>query len=221
MNKQVQQLALFLKKNRTIIYIILGTALLMQLLSSNLFETQSPAPEQISQIESVTSRSNDLQSQEQSPSTNKPGMRQFLWMVILVLLFFVAKRRGWLEKLFPRIVLVRLSLAKQKSTGHLVAKVLLINHKKEAISFESPTVNFHKGKDTRSFVIKNIGGVNYFPIALASGTGHKFNIDLDKFYNNVEGLKEYKRISVHFGTTSGKEYRTGKKFVWMVFKHIK
>lgn len=218
MNKQLQQLASFLKKNRTFIYIILGVALLMQLLSGNVFN--SPSSESVTQIESVISNAEDVQTNHPAPTDNQ-GMNHFLWMIILVLLFFVAKRRGWLDKLFPSLVLVRLSLAKQKSTGHLVAKVVLINHKKEAISFDNPTVNFHHGKELRTFVIKNIGGVNYFPITLAPRTGHNFNIDVDKFYNNVEGLKKFKKVSVHFATPSGKVYKSTKTPVWLVFKHIK
>jgi len=215
---QLKQIGEFLKKNRTVIYVILGLALMLQICSRG---ASTPGTTTTTQgVEEVITDS--IQGME--APTNEPShsndINSLMIMIGLVLAFFVAKRYGYLEKLFPKVVIVKLSFAKQRSTGKLIAQVVLINHKKEAINFENPVLIFHKGSKKREFVIKNMGGVNYFPLTLVSGVGHKFNVDIQKFYDNVEGLSQFKNISVSFKTTVGKTHTSMKWPTWMVTKKI-
>ncbi|GAF05374.1 hypothetical protein [Saccharicrinis fermentans] len=138
----------------------------------------------------------------------------------MILGFFVAQRYGWLEKLFPKVVIFKVDYAKQKATGHLVLKVLLINRTRESISFNNPTLAFFNGNQKREFIIKNIGGQNYFPITLTPGTGHKFNIDAQKFYSSIADLEKYKTIQMIITSTTGRSYKSIKWPVWLTFRRI-
>ena len=49
---------------------------------------------------------------------------------------------------------------------------------------------------------------NHFPLTLMPNTGQKFTIDAQKFYDKVEGLKDYKTLQVKICSTSGKCYKS-------------
>lgn len=217
--KQLNQIGDFLKKNRTIIYVILGLSILLQICSKG-----STKPESTINTKGIENVVNDTIDSIKLPENAPEQSNDFnttLLMIGLVLAFFVAKRFGYLEKLFPKMVIVKLNFAKQKASPNLIAQVFLINHKKEAISFNNPVLVFHKGRKKREFIIKNLGGVNYFPLTLTPSMGHKFNVDVQKFYDNVEGLSSYKNISVSFTTSTGKAYTSMRWPTWMVTKTIK
>ncbi len=221
MNKQIKDFWGFVKKNRVIIYTLLGVALLMQICSRGaLPPVRSSEP----QVKEITPEVNDNSVPEtNNKNTDKSKRNDFthiLLMVGLILAFFVAKRYGWLDKLFPKIVIFKVEYYKQKSTGNLLLKVFLINKTKTSISFNNPMLIFYNGSKKREFVIKNIGGQSYFPITLTPNTGNRFTIDAQKFYNNVQGLDDYKTIRMVITDNIGKSYKSIKWPTWLTFRKI-
>jgi hypothetical protein len=220
--RQISDFIAFIKKNKTIIYVLLGTAILLQICSKG---SQTVVDQPLQEIESVIPLENTTpispipQEQLQQPKTQN-DFSTLLFMVIMVLLFFVAKRFGWLQKLFPKIVILRSVFYKRRSSGDLALKLYIINHTKRDITFDAPSLQFFKGNKKREFAIKNIGGKNYFPLTLFPGTGHKLTIDAQKFYNQVDGLKQFKTIRVIVRSSAGKNYSTAKWPVWLTFRKM-
>ncbi len=209
----------FLKKNRIIIYVMLGIALSMQVCSIANQDTNQEVAESSSNSEIQYSE----QALQQPVDGEKPQSFNFntLWVMLFVTLaFYVAKRKGWLQKIMPQMVLFRVGHYKMKSNGNLALRVFIINQTQRDITFNAPSIQFYKGKSKREFAIKNIGGHNYFPLTLMPGTGHKFTIDAQKFYNNVEGLNEYKTISMQICSNTGKCYRSIKWPASLAFRKI-
>ena len=221
MNKQIKDFWGFVKKNRVIIYTLLGVALLMQICSKGaLPPVRSSEP----QVKEITPDVNDNSiPKPDNQNTNRQDRNDFthiLLMVGLILAFFVAKRYGWLDKLFPKIVIFKVEYYRQKSTGNLLLKVFLINKTKTSISFNNPMLIFYNGSKKREFVIKNIGGQSYFPITLTPNTGNRFTIDAQKFYNNVQGLDDYKTIRMVITDNVGKSYKSIKWPTLLTFRKI-
>lgn len=219
--KQISNFLAFVKKNRVIIYSMLACMLVLQICS----EGSKPPVNQVEEVQEVISLNEGGESVEQGERVEQPPSRSqdytnILLMTILVLSFFVAKRYGWLEKIFPSIVVFQVNHFKQKSTGNHVLKIAVINKTSKDVSLMQPTIVFYKGNKSREFAIKNIGGLNYFPLTLLPNTGQKFTIDAEKFYNNVEGLKEFKTIQVKMCSTGGKCYKSMKWPKGLTFRKL-
>ncbi len=224
--KQIQDFLAFVKKNKYFLFIILGIIILLQVLSlgSRPSVTQNTDPRTEKQMNQTEWSFEQPENRDVTPpvqNTNKNDFTSIIILAILVLVFVLAKKYGYLEKLFPSIFIFRTTYFKQKSTGNLVVKVWLINKTKSDISLNNPTVSFFKGSKKREFTIKNIGGQNYFPLTLMPNTGHKFVIDIQKFYNNIDDLKEYKNIQMKICATSGKCYKSTKWPASLTFRTIK
>ncbi len=208
----------FVKKNRMIIYAILGVTLLLQVCSRNMLPTDKSTVPQPSEI--TTQEPGIIENFQEPEPQPANDYSTIMLMVGAVLLFFVAKKYGWIDKLFPKVVIFKVDYFKQKQNNNLVLRAFIINKTALSISFNNPTLTFYNGNQKRSFVIKNIGGQNYFPITLTPGTGHKFTIDAQKFYDNVEGLNSYKTLRMEVASTSGKTYKSMKWPVWLTFRKL-
>lgn len=219
--KQLNDFIFFLKKNRIIIYTILAMAILLQVCS---YGAKPPAHTGDLNIENTVPLSENTlippDVNSNTPNHSDNNFRTLMLMALLVLGFFVVKRFGWLEKLFPKIVVFRVVHLKNKSNGNLALKIFLLNKTNNSISFNNPSIEFFKGSKKREFVIKNIGGLNYFPLTLTPGTGQRFTIDAQKFYANAKELDEYKLIRMAITTTSGKTYKSIKWPSWLNFRKI-
>lgn len=217
--QQLQGFLDFLKKNRIIIYVMLGLAFTMQVCS-----IANPGPEQGDAVYSDNSVSQYSEQSIQQPETgDKPQTFNYnsMWVMLFVtLIFYVAKRKGWLQKIMPQVVIFRVGHYKVKSNGNLALRVFIINQTKRDITFNAPSIQFYKGSSKREFAIKNIGGHNYFPLTLMPGTGHKFTIDAQKFYNNVDGLNDYKTIAMQICTNTGKCYKSIKWPASLAFRKL-
>lgn len=198
---------------------MLGIALSMQVCSiSN--KSESPEPNAISE-NTVSEYSEELMQQPADGEQPQSFNINSLWVILfLTLLFYVAKRKGWLQKIMPQVVIFRVGHYKVKSNGNLALRVFVINQTQRDITFNAPSIQFYNGNAKREFAIKNIGGQNYFPLTLMPGTGHKFTIDAQKFYNNVEGLNDYKTISMQICSNTGKCYRSMKWPASLTFRKI-
>ncbi len=216
--KQLNEFLAFLKKNRVILYVILGLALTMQICS------RGALPPETKDTRTIENNTPDITQTplSQTPAntehpTPKKNYNSLLIMAIIVLTFVLAKRYGYLKKIIPQVVVFRVKHYKQKSNGRLAIKILLINHTRKDISFMPPSILFFKGKEKREFTIKNIGGYNYFPLTLMPGTGQKLTIDVQKFYDQVDGLEQYRTICMKICSTSGKTYQSIKWPVYLTF----
>lgn len=219
--KQLNEFIAFVKKNRVIIYTLIGVALLLQICSTG---TNSPVLRDKDTVENNISilKENSISEKPTIPIPEQPknDFNTLLIMAFLVLAFFVAKRFGLLEKAFPKMVVFRVVHLKNKTNGNLVLKVFLLNKTNKSISFNHPTIEFFKGSKKREFVIKNIGGLNYFPLTLTPGTGHRFTIDTQKFYSTVDNMHNYKLVRMSIPTISGKKYTSIKWPSWLIFRKI-
>ncbi len=224
--KQVQDFLTLVKKNKYFLFIILGLIILLQILSLGARPTVSDRTDlQTEETARQTEWSFEQQQNNETPTqrqdNHKNNFNSIIILAVVALAFVLAKKYGYIDKLFPSIFILRTSFYKQKSTGHLVIKVLLINKTKSDVSLNNPTICFSKGSKVREFAIKNIGGQNYFPLTLMPNTGHKFVIDAQKFYNNIEDLKKYKTIQMKICSSSGKCYKSSKWPASLTFRTIK
>ncbi len=217
--KQLKGFLDILKKNRIIIYTLLGVALTMQICSRG---AQTAVQEPVSIEDRVSQIDTDTPVQQPSDVLEAPktDYTSLFIMLFFVLFFFVAKKYGWLQKFMPQLVLFRVGHYKLKSNGNIVLRVFIINQTKRDITFNAPTIQFFNGNSKREFAIKNIGGQNYFPLTLMPGTGHKFTIDAQKFYTKVDGLNDFKTISMQIETSTGKIYKSIKWPVSLTFRRF-
>ncbi len=217
--QQLKSFLEFLKKNRIIIYVMLGIALTMQICST---ANQNTNPDTNSLSENSVSQYSEqpIQQPEDGQKPQSFNLNSLWVMIFVTLLFYVAKRKGWLQKFMPQIVIFRVGHYKVKSNGNLALRVFIINQTKRDITFNAPTIQFFKDNTKREFAIKNIGGQNYFPLTLMPGTGHKFTIDAQKFYNNVDGLTDYKTVSMQICSSTGKCYKSIKWPVSLTLRRL-
>jgi len=127
---------------------------------------------------------------------NWSGWMPFILISALAIVFFLAHRRGWVEKLIPGMVLVRMRILRQKQTGKRVLQLFIMNTKRESQTFDSPVIHFFKPGKKKSYRIKVNHNDLAFPLTLTSHTSHKLNIDLDQFYNKDPELKKYWFVQV-------------------------
>ncbi|MDB4334746.1 hypothetical protein OAA06_00145 [bacterium] len=221
--KNINDLLEFLKKNRLIIYIILGLILILQICSKGsqpIINTETitdiPAIEQPSLPNELSIPPQD----ESQPENEKPEIPNLWILLIVVLSLFVARRKGWLDKIYPQIFILRVVYYKRKTNGELVLKVFILNRTRKSVTIEAPSLAFFKGKEKRQFVIKNLGGQQLFPLILLPGTGHKFVISAQKFYDNVDGLSQFKTIRMLLPTQNGKTYKSTKWPVVLTWRRM-
>lgn len=139
----------------------------------------------------------------------------YLLMVGLVLLVFVAQRRGWMEKLFPRLIVLRVKLFKLHNRQML--RFFFLNAKKESQNFDAPVVEFMKPGQNRAFKIIVTDSNVTFPLTLTPSTAHSLVIDLDRFFEKVPELRKYHWVRVKITANGNKEYRTWVRPIWSSF----
>ena len=113
-------------------------------------------------------------------------------MTGLVLLVFVATRRGWLLKIMPPMVISSLKISTQKGTKGRLAKYSINNHTRNSLTFYEPVIIFGSlTKKARKFRIKGGDSQNLFPLILTPSTSHQLNIRLEQFLAHTTELKHY------------------------------
>jgi hypothetical protein len=120
----------------------------------------------------------------------------YLLMVGLTLLFYVAQKRGWIEKMIPRQFMVRTRLFRQAMNGRLTLQILVINTRKESYTIDAPVIEFMRIGSVKAFKIKPADGDVLFPITLTPGTSHQINIDIQQFYERVDAIRSHGWVRV-------------------------
>ncbi len=220
MRRYLDQVKAFYRQNRLLIIFGLGFLLLMQICS------RGGRVDRPSQIEAYHEQNESLQGDEQlkplseiyreeaEQRNNNPEMTSFFILMALVLLVFVATKRGWLQKLAPSIVWVTVKVKRHKQTKSRIAIINVLNQSKESLTFSPPTIAFGSiSKKARRFRIKSGNGQDVFPLTLVPGTAHNITIDLDAFRSKAGGLKGYNwvKIEVNAGL---KNYSSFWKFIF-------
>ncbi len=131
-----------------------------------------------------------------------PETINLLILIMLVLLVFVATKRGWLNKLSPSFVWLGLSVKRNKTSKARIATILIRNHTKESLTFLPPVMVFSAPfKKVRKFRIKGGDGSHVFPLTLMPGTEHRLRIDIDGLRQkaNIHKSCRWMRVEVNAG----------------------
>ncbi|MBS2210057.1 hypothetical protein KEM09_01505 [Carboxylicivirga mesophila] len=217
----LNQLKEFYKKNRLFIIIGLAFILLMQICSRGGRVSKQAVPEtSVHQPDSSVSDDSQLKplreiyyEEQQNKKTRNPEITNLFILMGLVLLVYVATRRGWLQKLAPSIVWVNIRIRRHKSSKDRIATITISNHTKESLTFSSPVLSFGSPlKKSRKFKLKGGGDQSVFPLTLMPGTAHSLNINLDAFRQKAGITKGYKWVKT--------EVDTGTKSYCSIWKYL-
>jgi hypothetical protein len=137
--------------------------------------------------------------------TPKQQWLPYLLMVAMVLLVFVAQRRGWLVKLFPRVVVLRCTPF--KLNGQRALRIFFMNAKRENVVFDEPIVDFLWFGKKKSFKLSLKSGNITFPLTMTPSTAHSMVVDLGKIHAISPETKKalFLRVSM---TVNGKTMRS-------------
>jgi hypothetical protein len=211
----VQNIATFYKRNR--LPIIIGLAIVVLLQWCQLQAEKKYRLAQPSTTEQVAPLKPEVAPPSNAPQQN-PWM-PYLLMVGMVLLVFVAQRRGWLMKLFPRIVIIKGNpfVADNKQ----MLRIFFMNAKKENISFDAPIVEFLKLGKTKSFKLSMKAGDVMFPLTLTTSTAHSMVVDLEKIYAASPEVRRYPFVRVRMTVNGKRMAKSWPRIVWPSFKQKK
>jgi hypothetical protein len=133
-------------------------------------------------------------------------------MVGLTLLFYVAQKRGWIEKMIPRQLMVRTRLYRLAMNGRLTLQILVINTRKESHTIDAPLIEFMRIGSVKAFKIKPAEGDVLFPITLTPGTSHQITIDIQQFYERVDSIRSHGWLRVTVPTLPSGHRRSFPKY---------
>ena len=142
---------------------------------------------------------------EEAPEYN-PLFTEFLLMTLLVLLFYVAGRRGWLRKIMPAKVIIRARTQKSIGNDNLLLIIEINNKTKDSVTFEPPVLVFKRYSKERKFRLRGGDGDFVFPLTLMPDTGHRVVINIDKLKSRMPEIKKYKKITIVISADNGKTY---------------
>lgn len=218
----LEQIKAFYKKNRLFIIIGLALVLLMQICSRGARPPQHAVQEhQTLQIDSQTMDDAQLKplrdiyyEQQQNSKTRNPELTNLFLLMGLVLLVYVATKRGWLQKLAPSIVWISISVKRNKPNKERIATITISNHTKDSVTFDSPVLLFSSlFSKSRKFKIKGNSDQAVFPLTLMPGTGHKLSINLETFRDKAGITKGLKWIKTEVDTNR-KTYSSVWKYIF-------
>ncbi len=218
----LEQLKAFYRKNRLLIISGLAIILLTQICSRGARRPQPTNPAPIAQhLDSQAIDDTQLKplreiyyEEQQQHNTSNPEMTNLFILMGLVLLVYVATKRGWLQKLAPSIVWLSVSVRRNKQNKQRMATITISNHTKENVTFESPILSFGSpfGKQ-RKFKLRGNTEQAVFPLTLMPGTAHRLTINIDTFRQKAGIEKGFKWIKVEVDTNR-KSYRSVWKYLF-------
>jgi len=220
MRHLVNSIKVFYQKNRLLIIIGLGFMLVMQICSQGgRVETESGKPNQIMETSVQDTETKPLQEIYRDQIHQKravdPEVTSLFILIGLVLLFYVATKRGWLKHIVPAIVWVSLKVRRNNDTKERLATLTVSNHTKESITFTSPVIAFnHLFKKARRFRLKSGVGHNAFPITLLPGTSHQIVINIDVFRKKAGGLSAFRWVKFEIEGRRPKVHSSAWKYLF-------
>lgn len=213
--KILQQIVSFYKKNRLIILIGLITLIAINWCSEqgNRIRQTSPSAPQNNERSITEDQNPAIERPQEEPTSHKGLWLPYLLMVGMVLLVFVAKRRGWIEKIFPGMVIVQTKIFRSKENKRHMMRLFIINTTKSGQTFNDPIIEFMRPGSKKAFSILATGS-GAFPITLTTNTSHSLTIDLDRFYEKVPELKKYRWIRMKMTINGTKVKKSLPRWVW-------
>ena len=194
MQRIINTVKVFYRKNRLLLIIGLGFILMMQICGEGGKVNTMPAERH----EHVQNRPDDTdlkplrEIESQDRRTTHPELISLFTLMALVLLFYAAAKRGRIKKTILSIVWVSLRIKRHKQSKERMATLSIVNHTKESITFMSPVISFGSVfKKSRKFRLKSGAGQAVFPLTLTPGTSHRMAINLDAFRQKAGGLSAY------------------------------
>jgi len=148
-----------------------------------------------------------LEDRAEEPQGYNPLFMEFLLMTALVLLFYIAGKRGWLKKLMPAKVIIRARTQKSKALGNTLLIIEINNKTKESVTFDPPVLVLKRYTKERKFRIKGGDGEFVFPLTLMPDTGHKVIIDIDRLKEQMPDVKKFNKIVITISADNGKVYK--------------
>ncbi len=221
MNNLIYRIKAFYHKNRRFIIAGLGFILLLQIcgrggyVSTKSDSAENPSVHENIQFDTLANGEESLEQvfyetltkpDSEPPPKYNPLFMEMLLMTSLILIFYLAQKRGWIKKLMPAWVFVRAKTSKTKHTGETLFHLEISNKTKDSITFSPPVLTFKRYSKTKQFKIKGGDGQTIFPLTLMPDTGHKLVINLDRFKKNVPELKKFKSVSISIEADNGKTY---------------
>ncbi|WP_439182912.1 hypothetical protein [Carboxylicivirga taeanensis] len=205
----LNQLKDFYQKNRLFIISGLALVLLLQICSRGARKPVSTAlPDTHIQADTVVNADTLLKPLQEiyyeeklKNSERNPEITHLFLLMGLVLLVFVATKRGWLQKLTPSIVWVSIKARRKKETKERVATISISNYTKESLTISSPILILSSpSKKARKFKVKGSTEQNIFPLTLMPGTAHHLTINLDTFRQKAGIKKGFRWMKVKVNT---------------------
>jgi len=147
-----------------------------------------------------------LSKRAEEPRGYNPLFMEFLLMTLLILLFYVAGKRGWIRKIMPAKVIIRARTQKGKILGNTLLIIEINNKTKDSVTFEPPILVFKRFSKERKFKIKGGEDDFVFPLTLMPDTGHKVVIDIDRLKSQVQGMEKFNKIYIYISGDNGKTY---------------
>lgn len=218
MNEYFNRIKAFYRKNRSLVIGTFAFLLLMQICSRG-GKVETNPESQGKHATSETLRFDSLPGGEESleqvfydemtkPAPEpQPVYYPILLMTAVVLLFYLAQKYGFLKKLMPAWVYVRVKKIKSKYTGEELLHIEIHNKTHDSITFYPPVLAFKRGRKIKKYRIKGGDGQGIFPLTLTPGTGHKLAININRFRERIPELKKYKNITVSIEADNGKIYK--------------
>ncbi len=204
------KLKAFYHQNRLIILVGLGFLLMMQICSKGgRVEQVKVSSQESTQQEAIENDDTELKplneiyyKQQQEKQERNPEMISLYLLMGMVLLVYVATKRGWLQKLTPSIVWVSIRMRRDKITKARVATIMINNQTKESLTFFPPVLAFGiPFKKVRKFRIKGNAQSDVFPLTLMPGTAHRLTININSFRQKAGLVKgnSWVKVEVNAG----------------------
>jgi len=218
MNEYFYRVKEFYRRNRSLIIGTLAFLLFMQICSrgskveTNSELRKSPAAEETVRFDSLPDGKESLEQVFYEEMTKpvpepQPVYYPLLLMTAVVLLFYLAQRYGFLKKMMPAWVYLKVKKVKSRYTGEELLQIEIQNKTHDSVTFSPPVLSFKKGRKIKRYRIKGGDGQSFFPLTLMPGTGHKMVININRFRERIPELKKYKNLTVTIEADNGKVYK--------------
>jgi hypothetical protein len=212
LKKQIVNLAelkAFYKRYR--LFIISGLIILLALQWCQIQADKAYRDDTMSQSHQLNLPNHEVQTPQRAPRGGT--WMPYLIMVSLILLVFIIQRRGWINNLFPKVIIFRIQPF--RAQHKLMLRLFIYNAKKQNQTFDAPIIEFLKLGKTISFKLTVNSSEASFPITLTHSVAHNLVIDLHKFYQARPNLRHFYFIRARITVNGSKTIRTFPRFIWV------
>lgn len=210
----MKQIIAFCKKNRLLIIgalVIIAILQWCQYQANTQYRQAKSQPHQQETVRNIESQ--EMPIPDEAPQSN-PWLPYFI-LVGMTFVVYIAQKRGWIEKLVPGMMILRMRLFKQNERQMM--RIFLLNTSNHSHDIDSPVVEFIKPGVVKAYRIKINDNEIGFPLTMTQRTSHMMVIDLDRFYDRIPELKSFHWVKIKVIINSKSIKRTFPKPVWSSF----